>query len=385
MKSSMYSDISTRTDLIRNILIETRRNIYMYPELSCCEKRTSRLVADKLKALGLDVRENVGGYGVIGLLYGKYAGRTLAWRAEMDAFKSDDTINKPYKSRVDGVKHVCGHDINITVALGIAEILSEMKDELHGIIKFFFQPNEEYCGGALAMIDDGALDNPRPSAMYGLHISEYNFNQLFLCRGTQLFGVDRFIVKVNFHSDEERQRINISERLELLKNSHTKLSENPKRNITELRILETDVENNALVLKCQFRYAKQEYRDVIRIDVDKTLNKFRDEMGLEYELEYYRSTSPVYNDEMETDRAQKILVNYIGNNLLLFEDEFPPFAADDFSHFQNELGGVYFGLGGANKDIGITSRVHSPDFDVDEECIILGVKTMASFLAESLQ
>src|ERR1051325_3743705 len=147
----------------------------MHPELSNREERTSKIVADKLRALGLDeVRTGVAKYGVVALLKGSKPGPVVAVRADMDALPIQETIDVPYKSQTPGVKHACGHDVHTTVELGVAEVLSKMKEEVRGTVKFIFQPAEEGGpqgeeGGAKLMLKEGAFETPRPQAIFGLH------------------------------------------------------------------------------------------------------------------------------------------------------------------------------------------------------------------------
>src|SRR5918911_1947208 len=162
---------------LRAQLIAQRRDFHMHPELSNHEERTSRIVAERLRALGLeDVKTGVGKYGVTALLKGTKPGPVVAVRADMDALPIQEVNDVPYKSLVAGVKHACGHDAHTTIELGVAEILSKMRDEIHGTIKFIFQPAEEGPppgeeGGARLMIKEGALANPRPEAVFGLHLT----------------------------------------------------------------------------------------------------------------------------------------------------------------------------------------------------------------------
>src|SRR5436190_18487318 len=167
--------ISRAAEDLRSKLIEIRRDFHMHPELSNREERTSQVVAEKLRALGFDeVKTNVAKHGVVALLKGGKPGPVVAVRADMDALPINETMDVPYKSLVPGVKHACGHDAHTTIELGVAEILSKMRDQIHGSVKFLFQPAEEGPpageeGGALLMIKEGALDNPRPQAIFGLH------------------------------------------------------------------------------------------------------------------------------------------------------------------------------------------------------------------------
>src|SRR5207248_2202573 len=167
--------IAHAADSLRAKLVEMRRDFHRHPELSNREERTARIVAERLRALGLDeVKTNVARHGIVALLKGTKPGPVVAARADMDALPINETIEVPYKSLVPGVKHACGHDAHTTIELGVAEVLSKMRDQIHGTVKFLFQPAEEGPppgeeGGAKLMIKEGALDNPRPLAIFGLH------------------------------------------------------------------------------------------------------------------------------------------------------------------------------------------------------------------------
>src|SRR3990172_3211468 len=153
-------------------LVRIRSDFHMHPELSNEEQRTGRVIAEKLRTLGLEVITGVAGHGVIGLLKGGKPGPVVAVRADMDALPIQEKRDVPYKSLTPGVMHACGHDVHMTVALGVAELLSKHRAKLPGTVKFLFQPAEEslpatYQGdwGAKRMIREGALENPRPSAI----------------------------------------------------------------------------------------------------------------------------------------------------------------------------------------------------------------------------
>ncbi|MDT7808324.1 MAG: hypothetical protein QOJ70_2137, partial [Acidobacteriota bacterium] len=173
--SAREQRVAAAAESMRGQLVAQRRDFHMHPELSNREERTSRVVAERLRALGLtDVKTGVGKYGVTALLVGAKPGPVVAVRADMDALPIQEVNDVPYKSQTPGVKHACGHDVHTTIELGVAEILSKMKDDVHGTVKFIFQPAEEGApvgeeGGAKFMIKEGALDNPRPQVIFGLH------------------------------------------------------------------------------------------------------------------------------------------------------------------------------------------------------------------------
>ena len=165
---SLDSVIAKEVAAMEQKLIDTRRELHMYPELSNAESRTGKFIAERLRALGFDeVKTNVAGNGVIGIIKGGKPGPVVAWRADIDALPIDESAyNVPYRSTNQGVKHACGHDAHMTVALGVAEVFSRIKKEIPGTVKFIFQPaeegvsNAEFFGAAL-MIKEGALQNPR--------------------------------------------------------------------------------------------------------------------------------------------------------------------------------------------------------------------------------
>jgi metal-dependent amidase/aminoacylase/carboxypeptidase family protein len=173
-------------------VIECRRDIHQHPELGNRELRTSKLVADRLRELGIETRTCIAHTGVIGILRGGKPGRVVALRADMDALPVIEQVDLPFKSTVRttfngqdvGVMHACGHDAHVAILLGVAEVLAGMREELHGTVKFLFQPAEEGApegeeGGAELMVKEGALENPKVDAVFGLHVtSRYEVGQL---------------------------------------------------------------------------------------------------------------------------------------------------------------------------------------------------------------
>jgi len=389
--------ISDTVTNLRADILAVRRELYMHPELSGDERRTSQLVADKLRSCGIDVQTNIGGYGVVGILNGRKPGETVAWRADMDACAMQDTIDKPYRSRADGIKHACGHDAHTAIALGIAETLASVRAYLHGAVKFIFQPYEEGSKGASRMIEDAVLENPRPSAIYGLHVTNWGANQTYLRSGqvsinygAALFGryLFRVIVKVDrkdvILSTEQNVLIHHLNRL----NRYNVKCDKGSQDIVDFRIVERDTlfRNNEIRLKASFRFARLQFLDDISQELHRIVSEYRRINEFEVTVEPLDRMPPVYNDEKESEEAYLILRELIGDNAIPIRDEFPPHGLDDFALFQNELGrGLFFFLGLANIEKGIGIGMHHPDFDIDEDCLEFGVRTMATFLMELMQ
>lgn len=397
MLERVYQLISEKVSDLSTEIVEIRRNIYMYPELSGDERRTSQLVAEKLRLCGIDVQTHVGGYGVVGLLNGIQKGGTIAWRADMDACAMQDTIDTPYKSKIDGVKHVCGHDAHTAIALGIAETLASMKDDLRGTIKFIFQPYEEGTKGAARMMQDGVLANPRPCAVYGLHVTNWGLNQRYLQAGqlsinygAALFGryVFKVIVKVNCENIilPTEQEILIYH-LKRLNRYHIKC-EKASQNIVDLNIIEKDTvfSNNEIHVKASFRIAQMKYVDEILEELHRIIHEYQELNHYDVIIEPLKCLPPVYNDERESEDAYLFFKQLIGDNAVPIRSEFPPHGSDDFALFQHELAsGLFFFLGMANIEKGITVGMHHPNFDIDEDCLPFGVKTMSMFLFHVMQ
>ena len=168
----MYTEeIKKISSTIISEIISIRRDIHQHPELGFHEYRTSAIVSDFLKSLGLKVYTNIAKTGVVGLLEGKNPGKTVAIRADIDALPITEENDIEFASRIKNVMHACGHDAHTAIALGTAKILSGMKERISGNVKFIFQPAEESLGGAKLMIEDGALDNPPTDAIIALHVS----------------------------------------------------------------------------------------------------------------------------------------------------------------------------------------------------------------------
>lgn len=153
----------------RAALVDMRRDLHRHPEVSGQEARTANVVADHLRGLGLTVRTGVGGHGVVGVLTGARPGPLVAYRADMDAVPSSAPDPVDFASVVPGVRHICGHDLHVTVGLGLATALSAMRAQLAGRVMFIFQPAEERATGAKAMLDAGVFADPLPRAIFGLH------------------------------------------------------------------------------------------------------------------------------------------------------------------------------------------------------------------------
>ena len=205
VEPSIHEDVQEYTNKIFDSLVKIRRDFHRNPEVSGQEKRTSEKIALYLLALGLEVKTNIGGYGVVGILDTGKTGKRIAWRADIDAMPSDIPDVVDFESKNEGVRHICGHDVNTTIALGIANVLASKKEVLTGTIYFVFQPSEENYEGARAMIADGLLDIINPDEIYALHIAP--MPTTMISTKPEWMFADYKIITASYKSSNENEAI----------------------------------------------------------------------------------------------------------------------------------------------------------------------------------
>lgn len=198
---NLFDDISRRAAQIHDEMVRLRRDFHRHPELGFSEHRTAAKVASYLKNLGLDVKEGVGGTGVVGLLRGGSPGGTVMLRSDMDALPIQEKTSVPYRSENPGVMHACGHDGHMAILLGTATVLAGIARSIRGQVKFVLQPAEEGLGGASRMIEDGVLDDPEVNAAFGLHlITALPCGTVGWGNGTLMAAMDYFVLRIKGRS-----------------------------------------------------------------------------------------------------------------------------------------------------------------------------------------
>jgi amidohydrolase len=394
--------IAREAEGMRARLVEQRRDIHMHPELSNREERTSRVVAERLRALGLtDIRTGVARHGVTALLVGGRPGPVVAVRADMDALPIQETNDVPYKSRNAGVKHACGHDVHTTVALGVAELLSRMKADVPGTVKFIFQPAEEGPpvgeeGGAPLMIKEGALEAPRPRAIFGLH-TEPNLQagQIGYHSGPAMASSDTFHLTVTGKSSHGAQPHRGVDSVVVASECVLALQHIRSRRIDPLEPLVITVGTiqggsrfnviaGEVKMTGTMRTLSEEVRARAQAMMRETLQNVTAAYGATFKLEFEKSSNPVtYNEPSLVEQTLPTIRRVVGGDNAVALKPFMP--AEDFAHFQKIIPGFYYFLGVGNTARGITAGWHTPDFDVDEESLVVGVKVMSNVLLDYLE
>jgi amidohydrolase len=393
--------IAAAAEALRGQLVATRRDFHMHPELSNREERTSRVVAERLRALGLtDVKTGVGKYGVTALLVGGKPGPVVAVRADMDALPIQEVNDVPYKSQTPGVKHACGHDVHTTVELGVAEVLSKMRDEVRGTVKFIFQPAEEGAppgeeGGAKLMIKEGALDNPRPQAVFGLH-TEPNLQagQVGYHSGPAMASSDTFYINVRGKSSHGAQPqlgvdsiVVASQCVLALQNIRSRRTDPLEPLVITVGTIQGGDRFNVIAGEVKMSGTMRTFNDEVRERskalMRETLQNVANAYGATAELTFGDGNSATYNEPSLVEETLPTIRRVVGAENAVALRPFMP--AEDFSAYQKVVPGFYYFLGVGNRGRGITAGWHTADFDVDEESLVVGVKVMSNVLLDYLE
>lgn len=402
--SSIHELIQSRTDEIFDSLVEIRRDFHRYPEVSEEEVNTSQKIAHYLKSLGLEVRTNIGGYGVVGILKGAKEGKRIAWRADMDAMASDIPDVVDFKSEYDGVRHICGHDIHTTIGMGIANVLSSQKESLRGTIYFIFQPAEENFEGAKAMIDDKLFDMIQPEEIYALHVSPLPEGLIATRPGPLYAYLNEIAIRYTI-SDEVRKLVPGYTKELLMRNQNVTddsrfwdvkntldpevgLS-NPntifKNYLTLLQDIVVKEADGVMTISSLINSSNRGQLDTLIVNVEREIRKsaYADDL---LAVEYSFQKDVLFNDGELAPEALDIIAKVHGEDSSVpLYGVTPGYYGDDFAYFQEQVRGVYFFLGGSDYEKGIISMPHTPDFAVDEECIRTGVNYFSSMIVERLK
>ena len=383
-------------------LIEWRRDIHQHPELGNREFRTSKMVADHLLSLGIEVQTEVAHTGVVGLLKGGLPGPVVALRADMDALPVTERNDLPFRSEVVseyngqqvGVMHACGHDTHVAMLMATATVLAKHRDKIRGTVKFLFQPAEEGPpvgeeGGAELMVKQGVMRNPEVDFVYGIHInSQTDVNTITYRPGGTMASADDFRLVVKgqqAHGAYPWSSIDpIVTAAQIITAAQTIVSRNV--NVTENAAVVTfgsiqgGVRSNIIpeevVMLGTLRALSHDDRRLVHDRFRSIVSHVAEAMGASVELQLpYTTSYPVtYNDAALVERTLPILKGVAGEENVKLRH--PVTGAEDFSFFSRESPGFMFFLGGKPKEVPYEKSPshHTPEFYIDESGLLLGVK-----------
>ncbi len=396
-EESMDSQIAEAAQAIDSQLIEARRWFHQHPELSNREAQTAQEIARRLQAMGYDVTTGIAGHGVVAVLEGGLPGPVVAWRADIDGLPIEEQVDVPYRSEIPGVMHACGHDVHITVGLGVAEVLMSLRDSVHGTVKLIFQPAEEGPpddeeGGARLMIAEGVLADPAPEAIFGLHVMPVApAGVVGLRPGGFMAAGDRFKITIHgqmSHGSAPEKGVDAvyvaAQVVTALQSIASREVDARNPLVVSVGTVEAGQRWNIIadraVLTGTVRTLDQQTWAEIPERMERVVSGICQAHRATCELDLERLTPVVDNDQRLTVFAEASLARSLGPEHVLLVD--PIMAAEDFAYYQREIPGVYFFLGVGNVDKGWTDYVHTPTFRPDESAIVSGVTAAATLLTD---
>jgi amidohydrolase len=368
-----------------------REHLHQHPELSYKEVETMRFVSEKLTQLGISHETGVGGTGVVALIQSeKHLGKScIALRADLDALPIIEENEVPYKSKVTGVMHACGHDVHTAILLGAAEILNEIKDDLPFPVKLIFQPGEEKNpGGATFMIRDKVLENPRVDKMYALHVfPDLPVGELGFHAGRYMASCDEIYITVNGkggHGATPHQCIDpivIGANIILQLQQLVSRKCDPKipcvLSFGHFEALgATNIIPSKAILKGTFRTMDENWREEALKLVEQQVRDIAITHGATVDIEISKGYPCVENDIALTNELAIKSKELIGNDKV--HDLPIRLTSEDFAFYSQLVPACFFRLGVRNEEKGIVYGVHHPRFDIDSEALVLGVRMMVA-------
>ena len=400
--------IASETAKAEAEIVALRHQIHQNPELSNREEKTARLVAEHLKKLGLEVKTGVAHHGVVALLKGGKPGPVIAVRADMDALPVTEDTPLPFKSTVRatylgqevGVMHACGHDIHTAVQLGVVSVLTALKADLPGTIKFIFQPAEEGApagedGGAKMMVEQGVLENPRPQVIFGLHtFSEMQVGEIGYTIGPALAATDTFEVKIigkQSHGAAPELSVDpivtAAQFVLALQTIRSRILSPLEPSVITVGTIHGGQRHNIIpaevTLSGTIRTYNEEVRRKIKEKFHELLKGITTAAGGSFEVvRYERGVPAVINNPALTRESLPSLERVVGKeNVKVLT---PTMGGEDFSYFSNVVPGFFYRLGMVKP--GTTSGGHhTPTFLADDSSVAVGIKAMSNLLVDYLE
>jgi amidohydrolase len=398
--------VAAAVETLSPIIIELRHEIHQNPELGNREFATAALVAEHLRSLGIEVQTDVAHTGVVGILEGGKPGPVVAVRADMDALPVTEDTPYPFKSTVRttylgqevGVSHACGHDIHTAVQLGVASVLAELRDEIPGTVKLIFQPAEEGAppgeeGGASLMVAEGVLEDPHPTAIFGLHTGAMEVGTVGLAVGPAYAAVDHFYITIHGRQAHGAYPHFSADPIVMAAQAVTALQTIRSRNLPPLEpsvitvgMIHGGERFNIIPADVRMEGTVRTYSASVRDSVEERMGEILDGIthagGGSFDLRYDRGSPATINDPELAAMMLPTLRRVLGTENV--QDQEPATAGEDFAFFANEIPGFYFSLGMVKP--GTTSGGHhTPTFQADDSSIPVGMRAMTALLLDYLE
>jgi amidohydrolase len=382
------------TDKYFSEVVQIRRAIHANPELAFQEVETSRLVAETLEKNRMLVKKGVAKTGVVGTLKGKNSGKVIALRSDMDALPILEATGLPFASKNQGKMHACGHDAHTAIGLGAAMVLSELKEELHGEVRFLFQPSEEKNpGGASFMIADGALDGV--DEIYGLHvIAQHDAGMVGFCSGEMMASADELYITIKGKSGHgARPHFTIDPIVtsaQVITALQTLVSRNLdpfSQGVITIGSIHGGFAPNIIPEEVKLvgtlRSMTKEWREYAHIRVKEIVEGICSAMGATYEVIIDKGYPVLSNDLAKTVFAEGCAQELFGRDHVFTAERL--MGAEDFAYYLEKVPGTFYRLGIRNQKQGITADIHNDHFTIDETALKTGVAMQAYLAVKALR
>jgi len=378
-------------------VIGWRRHIHAHPELSMQEYETSAFISSRLREMGIPHQTGVAKTGIVAVIEGKNPGKkAVALRADIDALPIREENDVTYKSLNEGVMHACGHDVHTSSLLGAAKILMAIKEEFEGTVKLFFQPSEEkYPGGAIQMINEGVMENPRPAHVFGLHVyAELEAGKVGLKSGQYMASTDEIFLTVKGKGGHAAQPMNNVDPVVISAHIIVALQQIVSRQaspdvptvLSFGRIIgegQTNIIPNEVKISGTIRTFDEKWRKEAHQRIAKMAQAIAEGMGGKCDVTINSGYPFVYNDPEITEKTKNWAAEFLGGDNVV---DLPiRMTAEDFSYFAREVPSCFYRIGIRNQERGIVSNLHTSTFDVDEKSLQTGMGVMAWIAVNSLQ
>lgn len=401
---SPAEDLASRVEQLTQAaapqVVQWRRDIHAHPELGNREQRTGHVIAERLRAMGVDaIQTGVAHHGVVALIRGRQPGPVVALRSDMDALPIQEQTGLPFASQNPGVMHACGHDAHMAILLGTAQVLVQLRDVLQGTVKLVFQPAEEGVprgeeGGAKLMIKEGVLHNPDVAAIFALHVNpEVAAGKVSYCTGPLLAAVDAFQVTVTgkqSHAAMPWQGVDpivatahIITALQTIRSRHT---DTRQPVVVSVGTLHAGTAWNIIPAQATFEGTVRTHDPQVRRQVAEWFRRIVENtaaaQGVTAQIHYEDYGPAVWNDPELGRQMRPTLVKAAGPGNALEAE--PIMGGEDFAQYAQHIPGFFFFLGVRNPAVGAEYPLHTPRMTIDEAVLPLGVRAMSRLAIDYL-
>ena len=393
--NNLVNTIKTMSESFFEEIKTYRRHLHQHPELSFKEYNTADFIENKLREMGVENVQRIVKTGVTFLLEGSSEGKNLALRADIDALPIFEKNKVDYKSKYDGIMHACGHDVHTSCLLGVAKILHQLKSEFRGSVKFIFQPGEEKApGGASLLIKDGILKDPIPKAILGQHVMPFiEVGKVGFRPGKYMASSDEIYLTI----EGEGGHAAMPEKLvdPVIITSHILIAlqqiisrkASPKMpSVLSFGDISSKGSTNVIPdfvnVSGTFRTFDEIWRAEALVLITNMAEGIATSMGAKCKVRIEKGYPYLFNDPAYTERNISAAQEYLGVENVVNLDLW--MASEDFSFYSQNVEGCFYRLGTRNETKSIISGVHTPDFNIDEDALKIGMGLMSWLTIQEL-